>query len=52
MNVERSTSKFKVIKGYKTLTGDEDIDLSTTIRGELWVTPGIRDTSDSASGPA
>ena len=33
VNVEASTSRFKVIKGYKTLTGDEDIDLSTTLRG-------------------
>jgi len=40
VNVEASTSRFKVIKGYKTLTGDEDIDLSTTLRGELWVAPG------------
>jgi hypothetical protein len=39
VNVESSTSTFKVIKGYKTLTGDEDIDLSTTVRGELWVAP-------------
>jgi hypothetical protein len=40
VNVEASTSRFKVVKGYKTLTGDEDLDLSTTVRGDLWVAPG------------
>jgi len=39
VNVEASNTKFKVIQGYKTLTGNEDIDLSTTVRGELWVAP-------------
>ncbi len=39
MNVEGSTTKFKVVQGYRTLTGSEDIDLSSTVRGELWVAP-------------
>jgi hypothetical protein len=41
LNVEASSTRFKVIKGYKTLTGNEDIDLSTTVRGELWVAPNV-----------
>ena len=51
VNAETSTSKFKVIKGYKTLTGDEDIDLSTTLRGELWIAPGSAGYERFGVGP-
>ena len=51
VNVETSTSRFKVLKGYKTLTGDEDIDLSTTLRGELWIAPGSAGYERFGVGP-
>ena len=39
MNVEVSTIEVQGRPGVQTLTGDEDIDLSTTMRGELWIAP-------------
>ena len=41
VNVEASEAKFKVIRGFRTLNSNEDVDVSRTLRGELWVAPNI-----------
>jgi len=52
VNVETSQAKFKVIRGFRTLTGNEDVDVSRTLRGELWVAPNIWGYDRFGFGPA
>jgi hypothetical protein len=52
VNVETSQAKFKVIRGFRTLTGNEDVDVSRTLRGELWVAPNVWGYDRFGVGPA
>jgi len=50
--VEWSRSNFSVVEGYRGLGGPEDIDLSATVRGDLWVAPSAWGYERGGVGPA
>ena len=50
--VEWSRTNFSVVDGYRGLGGPEDIDLSTTLRGDVWVAPSAWGYGRSGIGPA
>jgi hypothetical protein len=49
---EWSRSNFSVVEGYRGLGGPEDVDLSATVRGELWVAPAQWGYGRAGVGPA
>jgi len=49
---EWSRSNFSVVEGYRGLGGPEDVDLSATVRGELWVAPAQWGYGRTGLGPA
>jgi hypothetical protein len=49
---EWSRSDFSVVEGYRGLGGPEDVDLSATVRGELWVAPSAWGYERTGIGPA
>ena len=49
---EWSRTNFSVVEGYRGLGGKEDVDLSATVRGELWVAPSAWGYERTGIGPA
>jgi len=49
---EWSRSNFSVVEGYRGLGGPEDVDLSATVRGEVWVAPSAWGYERGGIGPA
>ena len=52
MSLESSSSKYLVIRGYRNLVMNEDVDLSRTIRVSLWVAPSALGYERTGFGPA
>ena len=50
--VEWSSTDFSVVEGYRGLGGKEDVDLSATVRGEVWVAPSAWGYQRTGVGPA
>ena len=50
--VEWSRSNFTVVEGYRGLGGPEDVDLSATVRGDVWVAPSGWGYERGGIGPA
>ena len=50
--VEWSRSSFSVVEGYRGLGGPEDIDLSATVRGDVWLAPSGWGYERGGIGPA
>ena len=50
--VEWSRSDFAVVEGYRGLGGPEDVDLSATVRGDVWVAPSGWGYDRGGIGPA
>ena len=49
---EWSSANFSVVEGYRGLGGKEDVDLSATVRGELWIAPSAWGYERTGIGPA
>ena len=49
---EWSRANFSVVEGYRGLGGPEDVDLSLTLRGEVWIAPSAWGYERSGIGPA
>jgi len=49
---EWSRTNFSVVDGYRGLGGNEDVDLSATVRGELWIAPSALGYERTGIGPA
>ena len=47
---EWSRTNFSVVEGYRGLGGPEDIDLSATVRGDIWLAPSAWGYERTASG--
>jgi hypothetical protein len=50
--VEWSRSDFAVVNGYRGLGGPEDVDLSATVRADVWVAPSAWGYDRGGIGPA
>jgi hypothetical protein len=49
---EWSSTNFAVVEGYRGLGGKEDVDLSATVRGEVWIAPSAWGYQRTGIGPA
>jgi hypothetical protein len=50
--VEWSRTNFSVVNGYRGLGGPEDVDLSATVRGDVWLAPSGWGYERGGIGPA
>jgi hypothetical protein len=49
---EWSSTNFSVVEGYRGLGGKEDVDLSATVRGDVWIAPSAWGYQRTGIGPA